>query len=262
MHTLTYMFPFLFVGMGWWRLLLIGVQHFVQDRTGAVVWLMRKTDHARFAEPPMGPWSIVVTDNILHILWIAGVAALPADLGEKVYVLPAVACFAVICVVTLLVDNDAFRKRRRRKAKGLSLRTTREQVILWNNGICAETGEPWALDRILSDIDCTFFVSRHTDYSHFRSRTLTRKVLFSNEVLADPAISDARVWHESHRAPHRTEGRFGYVYRDDSPEKILEHRENIFGKWPLPFPDDSADWDPQVSTSVRIQIKESKHERP
>ena len=70
-HVVCYMVPFLLCGLAWWQMLLIGVQHFAQDRTGFVVWLMRVKGSAEFVEPPMGPWSVIVTDNILHILWIA-----------------------------------------------------------------------------------------------------------------------------------------------------------------------------------------------
>ena len=52
------------------------VREWVQDRTGFVVWLMNMKGSDKFAKPPMAPWSIIVTDNILHILWIAWVVSL------------------------------------------------------------------------------------------------------------------------------------------------------------------------------------------
>ena len=70
-HVLTYLTPFIILQFTWWQLVAIGVQHFIQDRTGFVLWLMRKTGHRAFAEPPMSPWSVIVTDNILHLVWIA-----------------------------------------------------------------------------------------------------------------------------------------------------------------------------------------------
>lgn len=70
-HVACYIVPFLLCGLAWWQLLLIMVQHFIQDRTGLVVWLMKVKGSAGFIEPPFGPWSIIVMDNILHILWIA-----------------------------------------------------------------------------------------------------------------------------------------------------------------------------------------------
>lgn len=70
-HTALYIVPFLFCGLIWWQLLLIAAQHFAQDRTNFIVWLMNKKGSGEFAKPPMAPWSIIVTDNIVHILFIA-----------------------------------------------------------------------------------------------------------------------------------------------------------------------------------------------
>ena len=52
-------------------MLLIGIQHFTQDRTGFIIWLMKIKGSEEFAKPPMAPWSIIVTDNIMHVLFIA-----------------------------------------------------------------------------------------------------------------------------------------------------------------------------------------------
>jgi hypothetical protein len=59
-----------------WQLALIAAQHFAQDRTAFVPWMMRAKGSAAFAQPPCGPWSVIMTDNILHVLFMAGVAAL------------------------------------------------------------------------------------------------------------------------------------------------------------------------------------------
>lgn len=75
-HVLTYMLPFLFCGLAWWQLALIAGQHFIQDRTGFIVWFMKVKGSAQFAAGPCSPWSIIVTDNIVHILWIAWVVSL------------------------------------------------------------------------------------------------------------------------------------------------------------------------------------------
>ena len=74
-HVVTYMLPFLFCGFQEWQLAVIAVEHFIQDRTNIVVWLMNFKGSADFAKPPMAPWSIIVTDNILHILFVALVAS-------------------------------------------------------------------------------------------------------------------------------------------------------------------------------------------
>lgn len=92
-HVLTYLVPFFFVinypdpyllnskppfwiglmawHLQWWQIGLIGIQHFIQDRTNFVVWFMKAKGSGKFTEPPMGPWSVVVTDNLIHIMWIA-----------------------------------------------------------------------------------------------------------------------------------------------------------------------------------------------
>jgi hypothetical protein len=76
-HVVCYIVPFLLCGLTSWQLVLIAAQHFVIDRTGFVVWFMKWKGSAGFTEPPMAPWSIIVMDNILHILWIAFVVWLP-----------------------------------------------------------------------------------------------------------------------------------------------------------------------------------------
>ena len=70
-HVIVYLIPFLFTGLVWWKLILIGMQHFAQDRTQFVIWSMKIKGSAGFAEPPLSPWSIILTDNIYHILFIA-----------------------------------------------------------------------------------------------------------------------------------------------------------------------------------------------
>ena len=74
-HVLLYLLPFLFCDFQWWQLALIGIQHFLQDRTGFVVWFMKVKGQAQFASPPMSPWSIILVDNIIHVLWIGVVGS-------------------------------------------------------------------------------------------------------------------------------------------------------------------------------------------
>lgn len=73
-HVLTYMIPFLFCGFEWWQLVAIAAQHYVIDRTNFVKWFMEIKGSGIFATNVCFPWSQIVTDNILHILWIAFVA--------------------------------------------------------------------------------------------------------------------------------------------------------------------------------------------
>lgn len=79
-HTAVYCLPFLFCSFVWWQIALIGIQHFIQDRTAFIVWLMRVKGSEQFAKGPCSPWSIIVTDNIVHILWIAFVAWIPSQI--------------------------------------------------------------------------------------------------------------------------------------------------------------------------------------
>jgi hypothetical protein len=75
-HVATYLLPFLLTPLPWWAIGVIGVEHFFQDRTNIVVWFMRVTGHTEFSKPPCGPWSIILTDNIFHILFMAWIASL------------------------------------------------------------------------------------------------------------------------------------------------------------------------------------------
>ena len=75
-HVICYIIPFLFIGASFLQFILIALQHLIQDRTNFIVWLMVLKGSSKFTEPPMAPWSIIVTDNIVHILWIAFVMSL------------------------------------------------------------------------------------------------------------------------------------------------------------------------------------------
>lgn len=68
----------LFPHWPWWALLIVFVTHFIQDRTKIVDWWMRLKfkDQSKFCEPPMAPWSMIVVDNVWHLvilffLWIS-----------------------------------------------------------------------------------------------------------------------------------------------------------------------------------------------
>lgn len=70
-HAVSYLLPFLLCNIPALALVLIGSEHFVQDRFGLARLFMRYTDHEEFATGALAPWSVVVTDNILHLTWIA-----------------------------------------------------------------------------------------------------------------------------------------------------------------------------------------------
>lgn len=69
-HTLMYSIPFIFLGsLTAVQFFLIMFQHYVQDSSTFVSWFMKTKGSTEFHDN-MGPWSIILTDNILHILWI------------------------------------------------------------------------------------------------------------------------------------------------------------------------------------------------
>jgi hypothetical protein len=52
--------------------LFLMVPHFIQDHTQIVkFWMIRVNRQPKFAEPPLAPWSLIVVDNVWHIvtLW-------------------------------------------------------------------------------------------------------------------------------------------------------------------------------------------------
>lgn len=59
---------------GWWGWIIMAalfVPHFIQDRTQIIGWMMsREWYQPKFSQPPMAPWSLVVVDNVWHIVGI------------------------------------------------------------------------------------------------------------------------------------------------------------------------------------------------
>lgn len=52
--------------------LVLFTTHFIQDRTKIILWWMeiKWKDQSKFTQPPCGPWSIIVVDNVWHIVTI------------------------------------------------------------------------------------------------------------------------------------------------------------------------------------------------
>jgi hypothetical protein len=75
-HVLTYLIPFLFTPLNYWQIIIIGIEHFIQDRTGIIQWFMKIKGSSAFAQPPCAPWSVILTDNIFHILFIAWISSI------------------------------------------------------------------------------------------------------------------------------------------------------------------------------------------
>ncbi|MFC1707111.1 DUF3307 domain-containing protein [Planctomycetota bacterium] len=66
-HVLVYLLPFLLCQLAWWQIALIGVQHYVQDRTAFIEWWMRvvkKVHKDYWKELPL------YVDQAFHLVWI------------------------------------------------------------------------------------------------------------------------------------------------------------------------------------------------
>lgn len=58
---------------GWWSVPVAAVlfaTHFAQDRTGVIRWYMSVVGQEQFATGVCSPWSIIVVDNVWHIVTI------------------------------------------------------------------------------------------------------------------------------------------------------------------------------------------------
>lgn len=62
----------LFAGWSAGTIIMLFIAHYAQDRTQIIKWWMTKVNRQqKFTEPPMAPWSLIVVDNVWHIvsLW-------------------------------------------------------------------------------------------------------------------------------------------------------------------------------------------------
>ena len=59
----------LFGGLGWLQGLFLFVCHYAQDRTHVVKWYMNLMSKG-FTQPPLAPWSLIVVDNVWHLVQI------------------------------------------------------------------------------------------------------------------------------------------------------------------------------------------------
>ena len=59
----------LFAGWGWLPALVLFAFHFAQDRTEFIRWWMNLWQPG-FAKPPLAPWSLIVVDNVFHLVQI------------------------------------------------------------------------------------------------------------------------------------------------------------------------------------------------
>ena len=57
-----------------WALAVVWLTHFAQDRTQIINWWMRAIGQGKFATAPMAPWSMIVVDNVWHLVvlyWVS-----------------------------------------------------------------------------------------------------------------------------------------------------------------------------------------------
>jgi hypothetical protein len=66
-HTLSYLIPFLGCDLRWWQIAVIGIQHFVQDRSEFVLWWMRVWKRAH---PESWIDLPLYVDQVFHLVWI------------------------------------------------------------------------------------------------------------------------------------------------------------------------------------------------
>jgi hypothetical protein len=69
---------FSFWWLPWWGLLTVFALHYPVDRWRlARVWMERLSGQREFANGPFAPWSVVVVDNVFHllVLWLVGCLA-------------------------------------------------------------------------------------------------------------------------------------------------------------------------------------------
>ena len=69
-HIITYMIPFAFTEITPLQFILIGAQHYIQDRTTFVSWFCRVTGKFKAEEGSKLPWGHFIVDNIFHAIWI------------------------------------------------------------------------------------------------------------------------------------------------------------------------------------------------
>ena len=65
-----------FAGLGLWQAGVLFAAHFAQDRTNIIAWWMDAVGQKAFRTGPCAPWSIIVVDNIWHLVAIAVVVKL------------------------------------------------------------------------------------------------------------------------------------------------------------------------------------------
>lgn len=72
-----------FLWMPWWGLVACFVLHYPVDRFRLAAWWMKKVSgQEAFATGPLSPWSIILVDNIFHLLTLYGILVAAVLLGR------------------------------------------------------------------------------------------------------------------------------------------------------------------------------------
>jgi hypothetical protein len=69
-HCLLYIIPFIFTEIPLVLLPIIALQHFIIDRSYYVDWYVKSIESYRFDMSPLWPWSGIIIDNLMHIIFI------------------------------------------------------------------------------------------------------------------------------------------------------------------------------------------------
>lgn len=70
-HVILYMLPFLLTNLSWTQLLLISIQHWLQDRTTFIKWWCKTLgSFQNELKYESLSWGHFVIDQIFHFIWI------------------------------------------------------------------------------------------------------------------------------------------------------------------------------------------------
>lgn len=70
-HVTLYILPFCLTDLTMLQIVLIYVQHWIQDRTGFVAWYCKAMGSFQIELTKDSlPWGHFIVDNIFHVIWI------------------------------------------------------------------------------------------------------------------------------------------------------------------------------------------------
>lgn len=75
-HCLLYSLAiWAFTGWPFWAVGLVCITHFIQDGTAIISQWMNAIGQKQFATGPCSPWSIIVVDNVWHLVVLYSIGA-------------------------------------------------------------------------------------------------------------------------------------------------------------------------------------------